>query len=384
MKKIKIDWVRPFIDAYGNALGYSFHNNMMKKHTEHLIEHDPDSKIALHIFSGDWFRRIPKKCNVLFTMWEFLDVPESYKNALREADYVIVPSSFCRDIFQPYAKNKIYVCHEGVDPNIYKYSVRDLKGGQKFRYLWVGASNPRKGYFSVIQATKLADKFPQIEFYLKTTVKKMTLKETLLSFKRHWREICLEKNVNGKVRLISFMRILRRLPSPMNANRIFVYGKNKNIIVDTRKIPVEELAELYHSSHCFMFPSCGEGWGLTLCEAMATGLPCVSISETGEKDFFDDSVGYQVKTQVKEHPLENYNMKSCRIHIPDTQEFVEKLLQVPYEYDHAIKKAKKASERIHAKFTWDKSGVRLHEILKDIEKLESEKYGNLATASLGV
>ena len=72
------------------------------------------------------------------------------------------------------------------------------------------------------------------------------------------------------------------------------------VVVDTRRLPVDGadyclppvggdiknywiddkekwpgLVQMYHHAHAFCFPSMGEGFGLTLAEAMATGLPVI-------------------------------------------------------------------------------------------------------------
>jgi len=365
--KVRVFWATPERDMRGNALGYSYQNSMLKKYASPYIIEDPSADMILQMVSAEFYTHVIGKINILSTMWEFVDVPESYKKALALADYVIVPSSFCRDIFKPYTKRIPYVCHNGVEPQIYTYKQRELNNGQRFRYLWCGASNVRKGYPFLIEATKLCDKFPQMEIYLKTTMVRVTFKSMLRSIRMYWKDIIRDKDTK---RFHSMLRILRRIPSPFNSEKIFVYGKNKNVVVDNRKLPIEELVALYHSAHCFLFPSLGEGWGLTLCEAMATGLPCVSVNHSGCADFFDEDVGYVLKTEIQENDLENYKVRKCRMSVPLVQDFFNKMLLVPQEYDHALQKAKRASDRIRNKFTWEQSGHRFAEILKDIAMRE--------------
>jgi glycosyltransferase involved in cell wall biosynthesis len=367
--KPKVWWITGEGEKVGNALGYGTHNNAMRKHTAPYIEFDQNSNIAFQIVSADHFVPVPNKVNVLFTMWEFLDVPESYQKALAEADYVIVPSAFCRDIFAQYTKKRPIICWEGVDPSVYTFKQRSLES--KFRFLWVGASNPRKGYGTILEVVRLADEFPHIEFYLKTTAKANTLIDTIKAVKKNWKDIIC-KDAQNKVQAI--IRTIRRIPSPFNAEKVFCYGKNKNVFVDTRKLPVEELVGLYHSSHCFLFPTLGEGWGLTLCEAMATGLPCIAVSETGCKDFFDGDVGFTVKNDIKDlGELPNYKLDKCRAYVPDTQDFLDTMVNVVRDYDRALRKGKRASDRIRTQFTWERSGKRLGDILFDITKKEELK-----------
>lgn len=362
MKKTRVFWGTPERDVVGNGYGYSFHNKMMVKHTAPFIENDPEAKMVLQIISADLFQPVLGRVNILFSMWEFIDVPPSYQKALAAADYVIVPSRFCRDIFAPYCKRRPYVCQEGVDPADYPYVER--KVGNKFRFLWVGAPNPRKGYQSILQVLQLADKFPQLEFYLKTTVKKTTLGDFLRNTVKNWKQISEVEEGKG---WSAWWRILRRLPSPWNANKVFKYGKNKNVIVDTRKLPMADLQKLYHDSHAFLFPTLGEGWGLTLTEAMATGLPCIAPPITGCADYFDDNVGFTIKSAIKPIPVDpKYGIKEVRAYLPCTQHLLDRMIEVANNYDRALVKGKAASERIRTKFTWERSGKRLGDILDEI------------------
>lgn len=362
MKKPKVCWKTPDRDIIGNGYGYSLHNRMMIKHTAPFIIDDPEADVVLQIVSADKFEPIEGKVNVLFTMWEFLDVPKNYQEALAKADYVIVPSAFCRDIFTPYCKNKPIVCWEGVDPDQYQFIQR--KAGDRFRFLWVGAPNPRKGYQSVLNVIELAERFPKVEFYLKTTTKKITLIETIQAILKNWRQIIKTEKGQG---IKAIFRVIARMPSPFNAERIFQYGKNKNVFVDTRKLPTKDLIDLYGSANAFLFPSLGEGWGLTLTEAMATGLPCISTDKTGCADYFDSSVGFPIKTEIKDlGALDNYKMDSCRAYIPDTQNFLDQMIACCNNYDEALRRGKQASDRIRTKFTWKRSGERLGQILSDI------------------
>jgi glycosyltransferase involved in cell wall biosynthesis len=364
-KKVRVFWGTPERHAYGNALGYATHNSQMLKHTLPFIENTTEAKIILQIISADQFTPVPDRVNVLFTMWEFIDVPKSYQENLAKADYVIVPSRFCRDIFAPYCERKPIVCFEGVDEEVFKPVERVFTKGGKFKCLWIGAPNPRKGYQTILNVINIAEKVPQIEFYLKTTVKAITFPEFVRNTIKHWKRIVDVKSEKRGIETL--LRIFRRLPNRWNAGKVFVYGKHKNVKVDTRRISIQDLIKLYHESHLFLFPTLGEGWGLTLCEAMATGLPCIAVSQTGCKDFFDESVGYAIKNSVGDlGEIENYSMKSCRSYIPDTTDFFEKMMHVISNYDEALKRGERASWRVRNKFTWKQAGKRLSEILEQI------------------
>ena len=109
-------------------------------------------------------------------------------------------------------------------------------------------------------------------------------------------------------------------------------------------------------------PTFGEGWGLTLCEAMATGAPCIATPITGCKDFFDESVGYPLEYSMKKSNLRGYEGEFMG-YVPETQSCLDQMMAVAKDYNKALKVGKRASNRIHEKFTWKKSGQRLAEII---------------------
>lgn len=366
MTKMPLFWATREHDLVANALGYNTHNVNMKKWSDPFFDYREDAEIALSIAPGNTYRPIPGKYNVLFTMWELLDVPPPYIEAFANADAVIVPSRFCKEIFSKYIPaSKIWVCFEGVDPSVFTYKDRkfpNMGAGERFRFLWVGAPNERKGYRYMLEMVRLFENVPTVEIYLKTTMPKLDWKKTLDQTWKNRKEIFTD----GK-KLHSLRRMIQRIPKPYMNERLTVAGKHKNIFLDTRKLPINDLVALYHSAHGFVLPHLGEGWGLTLCEAMATGCPSVSVAETGCKDFFDESVGFTLKTDVLEQNLKDiYNLESARAYVPRVKSVFDEMTRLMMNYPTALAKGKAASNRIRERFTWEVAGKRLRQIMDEI------------------
>ena len=364
MKHNKLHWVTDAFEV-GNAYGYSTHNKMMKDHVSPLMELTPEADIALTIIPADKFRPVPFKHNILFSMFEADAIPETYISGFNLADELVVPCGYVKNLFRQYTSKKISVCHEGVDGNVFYYKEREFFRGQKFRILWVGAPNPRKGYPAMLELIRVLESQPGIEIYLKTTVPKVDYD----SVKGKLSEADISKVKNADDIKDRLERANRGEVRPLHG-LYEVMGKHNNVIFDSRNLTKQELVELYHSAHCFVFPSTGEGWGLTLCEAMATGLPAISPVHTAMQEYFDDSVGYDVSWNVSaEVDFKNYDLKA-KVFIPDTNHILKRIIEIHSNYTLAKRKARKAAERMRSKFRWDQAAQRLVSIVQNVELSE--------------
>lgn len=366
MEKLKVHWVTQTHDLAGNAMGYNQHNSAMRKFSEPYLEFDENAEIALTICPADLYRPVPGKINVLFTMWESLDLPNNYLQRIERADVLIVPCKFCKDIFTPHFDGPIFICREGIDPAKFEYFQRETPVTERFtnntfRFLWVGAANPRKGYPLVVEiADKIIQRYKNIEIYLKTTTQKMDRKTYVEKLWNQRRAIRTESPT-------LFKEMLARAKNPDVSDKVLRTGTNNNIIWDSRILPLNELVDLYRSAHCFLFPTFGEGWGLTLCEAMATGMPAIAPPITGCADYFDEQVGYTVGHDIRYSEFTNYQIIS-RVFCPDINQVVKRMFEVMENYPEALRRGRRASSRILNKFTWQRSAQRLAEIIAQIKE----------------
>jgi hypothetical protein len=139
-------------------------------------------------------------------------------------------------------------------------------------------------------------------------------------------------------------------------------------VIDTRRMTLEQLVNLYRISHAFLLPSMGEGWGLTLCEACATGLPAIYTHHTGPADFMVEDFAYPVYYKLNKHSAlgpdgEVYHSGTAAI--ADPEETAELMYEIYRNYGEALGKAQKQSDHITKNFTWDLAAARLVEILKE-------------------
>lgn len=239
--------------AWGNGYGWSYSAECLRRELATLGAIGTEASVAFSYGPPHLFRPTPGKVSALFTMFESRDLPADMVAAIQRADVLFVPSGFCARIFRQHTDVPIHVVPLGVEsfpvvPRTYP------PAGTPFRWLWVAAFNVRKGW---AQVARIWDDglMPDAELYLKTT--------------------------------------------PLSANGAQEIRQHHAMILDTRNVSRDELGALYASAHGFVFPTLGEGFGLTLAEAMSTGLPCVASDWGGHLQFATRATCRLVPVQVE-------------------------------------------------------------------------------------
>ena len=134
------------------------------------------------------------------------------------------------------------------------------------------------------------------------------------------------------------------------------------IIIDQRDLPLESLLELYRSSHAFLLPTRSEGWGLTLTNALANGLPSVWTNWGAMLDYATEDMGYQLKNY---HMVQVYasqipgKIPLCAE--PEVPDIIEAMEAIYHNYGEATKRARLASERMRP-YTWANAAQRFVEV----------------------
>lgn len=179
---------------------------------------------------------------------EFIINPEKIKKeveSINKFDYVMCPSDFVYNSFleQGFSKNRLIKMPYGVDPK--KFSPVKNKKDNKFRMVFVGSLQLRKGVQYLLQA---------------------------------WDELKLK---NAELVIIG-----RVWPDANKIIKKYENNKTINFIGFTKN-----LKYYYEMSDVFVFPSLEEGSALANYEAMASGLPSIvtfnagSIARDGKEGF---------------------------------------------------------------------------------------------------
>lgn len=266
---------------------------------------------------------------IIYTMFESDKIPDDWHSYLESADLILVPSRWCASVFKK-AGFDTKVVPLGYNDKIYKFKERINKrvNKQTFNFLHYNAFNIRKGFPEVFKAfTQEFDKTEPVKMIFKTTQRP------------------------------------EQIPPPFNN----LEGNYPNIEVITGSIPQRDMQSLMERSDCFVFPSRGEGFGMTPLEAMATGMPTIVPNAHGISEYFNELYMYEVKVEStcpalysRYKGVDVGNMVVCDV--KDLQR------QMRYVYEHqkdALEKGKLASEYVK-NWTYTKTAEKLRDIINEV------------------
>ena len=138
------------------------------------------------------------------------------------------------------------------------------------------------------------------------------------------------------------------------------------VIFDSRRLSRAELGRLYRSAHAFLFPSFGEGFGLTMAEAMASGLPVLFTPWSAMRDLADESCGYPLRYELVRHDLAGDGTTPVTFARASAEDLLRRMIEVMTDYERALRKGRLARSRIRREFTWERTGRTLAKIVRAV------------------
>ena len=138
---------------------------------------------------------------------------------------------------------------------------------------------------------------------------------------------------------------------------------DERIVTITADLP--DLAAFYRGLDAYISCTAGEGYGQTLAEAMACGIPAIASRNGGNLDFMNDDNSYLVDVEDWSFAF-TLDGEDYRWRMPKVEAIRSCIREV---YDHWLQGKEKPkyidTARFKAKFTAERIGNKLYDVLVD-------------------
>ena len=149
------------------------------------------------------------------------------------------------------------------------------------------------------------------------------------------------------------------------------YPNYPHVIVIEDDLSDSDLKALYQRCHVMVAPSCAEGFGLPLAEAMLSGLPVITTNWSGQLDFCTKKNSWLVDYRF-EQADSHFNLRPsawAAINVDSLSSTMKEAYSTPDEVRRAM--AQSGKELLLQEFTWIKVAHRLVEFYKMIDTFKS-------------
>jgi hypothetical protein len=300
------------VDRGFRALGYDVSNE---------IDSEPGGTVLHCSTPAHLLRYRQGQRLILNSMWESATLPESFRESLHLFDLIVVPSQQNVELFGQWHDN-VQMVPLGIDPLLWKPTERTIDPHQ-FRFL-IGGSGPRKGPDLAYQAFRNA--FPDGSW----------------DGPEPWLVIKSPRH------------------SPFQGERITQING---------RLPGEEEVRLYETSHCYLQPSRGEGFGLQPLQAIAQGLPTILTDAHGHASFAHLGIPISA-TLTPTIPGSFMFGDAGDWWEPSLEELTEQMRWVYDNYTAACATAMVNARIAHREFTWDETVRKMVEVIGPLKPYE--------------
>jgi glycosyltransferase involved in cell wall biosynthesis len=296
-----------------------------------LSEVQAEQKVALVYNYPYSVVQIRNDVRLLYTMFESDRIPEDWPDYLAAANEVIVPSRWCQEVFKK-AGITTTVVPLGYNDRAFTYQERPKR--DVFTFVHYDSFNLRKGFQEVFEA--FTQEFGHDE----------PVKLVLKTVQEH-----------------------TKLP--------IVKAIYPNIEVVRGAFNERDLVKLLADCDCMVYPSRGEGFGITPLEAMATGLPAIVPNAHGISEYFNADYMIEVDSSIRMPALHNrFKGQNIGDMVVCSVEDLRKKMRYAFEHQDEMRElGRKASEYVKG-YTYRHTARRLAGIIKKWEGREVKKRGD--------
>jgi GT2 family glycosyltransferase len=294
-----------------------------------LMRHRPRGGHMPQIIFGpaETFAEGRGTCRIGYTMTETDVLPEPWVRQANQMGEIWVTSEFARRaLLNNGVRRPMRIMPLGVDPDYFNPRIKAFRPTQRYTFLSLA------GY----------ERWP-IEVLLRAYSEAFSARDDVLLL------VLVTTSATDLQKRITAVELPKNGP---------LLG-----LLYAQRLPGYQCGALYRSVDCFVLPTRGEGWGMPILQAMASGLPVVATDWGGHTDYMTTEVSYPLRVAK----LVSADNRAGRWAEPDSDHLRELLR---YVYDHreeAGRKGLAASEMVLAHWTWKHAAQRIKDRLLEIK-----------------
>jgi glycosyltransferase involved in cell wall biosynthesis len=136
-----------------------------------------------------------------------------------------------------------------------------------------------------------------------------------------------------------------------------------------RDLDERELQGLHNLASCYVHPARGEGFGLPVAEAMAAGVPVISLAYSGLADFVSDATAITIPFRI-EAARTHLELSGSQWAEPDEGQLAVEMRRISEEPDspRIRERVERAQDLIATHFTWDAAVERWVAFIDELEQ----------------
>ena len=294
------------ISLIGKTMGVS--NPWVIKSSKEEV--DKNMAVVIHEQPKSEWEKLPFQKTIAVVPFETTQIPPSWIPRINKMSALFVP---CKQNIEAFRDSGVVVpielVHWGIDPTLF-YPL-ERREGRPFTFGTMGSLSYRKGTDVLVKAFLRA-------FPTETDVKL----------------IC-------KTSSYGFMFATR----------------DKRVQIDMTPVDHQELINNFFGKvDCFVFPTRGEGFGLTPLEAMATGIPAIVTNWSGPVEYMNEEVGWKLDYTIvsADDFTRTVYKEPCGNWAEPSMDQLIRLMRHAYEHRDEVKqKGINAAKYVLDNWTWD-------------------------------
>lgn len=133
-----------------------------------------------------------------------------------------------------------------------------------------------------------------------------------------------------------------------------------------RPVRANQMLALYWSSDCYVLPTRGEGWSLTVMEAMACGLPVITTRWGAHMDYLSDKTAFLIPIDGLEPATDRQEVYGGSHWARPNVDALARLLRYCYENREKARNVGEMARRVVLNYSWKTSVERMYSRLKEV------------------